>query len=524
MDGGRTVQGRRWLRGPDGLVQRTRWLFCGSALLSLALTLPGALTGGSPEAVVLVLTGSVALSAVWVRRYRRARVTPVDDVSEALAALLVTAAVPVPAMASGFAFASLWSRALYGTAHRALLHTLLLAAGLVGSLALWPHVPGHTGPAQAAPLLASLPLALVILFVARHLAVHLFAREQAQGRQEALAALGTRLLSVTGTEEIYEAAWTATAAVCRTTPGLRALTVQPTPGLLVVRGTAGPFAVTPQALPRDALPHDLPQELPGADDEGVPVAAHAAGLLDAAADETCRWLALPIAGVEGWMLLGAPRQVPDEAVVAVRTVMAQVALALRSADARDELVRAARTDPLTGLPNRAAFMEALEEAVGRLPSGASFAVLFCDLHGFKAVNDALGHAAGDALLREVAERFRRDVRAGDLCARLGGDEFAVLLRSRPHDDPVVFGESVRGVGERLVTGVAAPVTLPGGTGRVAVSIGVAVGTAGAGLPGADELLRRADDAMYRAKAGGKGRVESTELRAGRAVVGQPVVA
>ncbi|MGQ7297576.1 diguanylate cyclase domain-containing protein [Quadrisphaera sp. KR29] len=169
------------------------------------------------------------------------------------------------------------------------------------------------------------------------------------------------------------------------------------------------------------------------------------------------------------------------------------------------LARTAYTDPLTGVANRAAFTAALEEAVEqREPLVAAF----CDLDSFKAVNDACGHATGDALLVAVAGRLRDVVREGDVVARLGGDEFAVLVR----DDGDARGErAAAALRERLATALSVPFSLEPALARtaddpraqevleaVSVSLGV-VSTAELGQPTAEELLHEADQRMYSTK-------------------------
>ncbi len=154
-----------------------------------------------------------------------------------------------------------------------------------------------------------------------------------------------------------------------------------------------------------------------------------------------------------------------------------------------------RADPLTRLPDRAAFEARLARqcnpAVGE--DGKRFAVLFLDLDGFKAVNDRLGHRGGDALLRKLAQRLHQAVRPGDLVARFGGDEFTVLL------DGVRSASDAGRVAQRLL---ALPSALaPDGVGgpAVAMSIGIALGCTGMNP---EVLVDAADRAMYRAKAAG----------------------
>ena len=153
---------------------------------------------------------------------------------------------------------------------------------------------------------------------------------------------------------------------------------------------------------------------------------------------------------------------------------------------------AATTDALTGLPNRAALLQALREA---LAAGGPVTVLFADLDGFKAVNDGHGHAVGDLLLQTVATRLQRSVRGDDLVARLGGDEFVVVSRGLSAADGTRL---VR----RLVANVAQPLVLPQGVFTIGVSIGLAVGEPGSAP---ESLLAHADGEMYRAKSWRPGR-------------------
>jgi diguanylate cyclase (GGDEF)-like protein len=175
----------------------------------------------------------------------------------------------------------------------------------------------------------------------------------------------------------------------------------------------------------------------------------------------------------------------------------------RMRELQGALERQAYRDPLTDLANRALFMRRLHESLAR-PHGSS-TVLFLDLDDFKRVNDHAGHAAGDAVLIAAAERIRRCVRPSDLAARLGGDEFAVLLE----DADERHGQEVA---HRIVALLSEAVTIAGQPCWVRASIGIASAGTGAGVD-ADDLMRRADIAMYRAKEAGKGqvRVFTTEM-------------
>jgi diguanylate cyclase (GGDEF)-like protein len=173
----------------------------------------------------------------------------------------------------------------------------------------------------------------------------------------------------------------------------------------------------------------------------------------------------------------------------------------RMRELQERLEVQAFADSLTGLGNRAQFLRRLGESLRR-EAGAT-TVLFLDLDDFKAINDEHGHAAGDAVLVGVADRIAACVRPGDLAARLGGDEFAVLLE----DVDDAHGEDVA---LRLLAGLSSPVLEAE---RVWVHGSVGIASAAIGTVGPDELIRRADVAMYGAKEAGKGqaRVWSPEM-------------
>jgi diguanylate cyclase (GGDEF)-like protein len=158
-----------------------------------------------------------------------------------------------------------------------------------------------------------------------------------------------------------------------------------------------------------------------------------------------------------------------------------------------ESLREARHDSLTGLPTRVLFLEIL---AGKLRLAAPTSVLFIDLDRFKAVNDSLGHRAGDDLLGHVAARIRDCLRPVDVGARIGGDEFAVLLDATVAEDAVP-------VAWRLIEALRRPFRISGRDVFIGASIGIAAGTAGFD---ADDLLGNADVAMYRAKKDGPGKV------------------
>ncbi|HEX7900393.1 MAG TPA: EAL domain-containing protein [Planctomycetota bacterium] len=164
--------------------------------------------------------------------------------------------------------------------------------------------------------------------------------------------------------------------------------------------------------------------------------------------------------------------------------------------AEEQLVRQAFTDTLTGLPNRALFMDRLSQTLrrGRRKAETPFSAIVLDVDRFKDVNDSLGHANGDQLLVAIARRLENCVRPGDTVARLGGDEFAILLEDMQDE-----GDAVT-VARRVQNQVALPFVLEGQEVFTSVSMGLAPGT---GYEKPEDLLRDADTAMYRAKERGR---------------------
>jgi diguanylate cyclase len=186
-------------------------------------------------------------------------------------------------------------------------------------------------------------------------------------------------------------------------------------------------------------------------------------------------------------------------------VSRSVRYAIERKRAEIALAHQALHDALTGLPNRALFIDRLKLALAR--SGrrhSSVAVLFLDLDRFKLINDSLGHEAGDRVLTDVGGRLQRALRPGDTVARFGGDEFTALCEDVPSERAVVA------IAERMAEAVSMPFTLGEGEGEtfLTASIGIAMGDGSAhDEDAAESLVRDADAAMYRAKERGKSRVE-----------------
>src|ERR1700722_9650686 len=182
----------------------------------------------------------------------------------------------------------------------------------------------------------------------------------------------------------------------------------------------------------------------------------------------------------------------DAAAPVIRMVLEREAMQL-------DMAQQARTDSLTGLLNRRAFLEEMERHAARQDRDNHPATLmFADLDNFKPVNDRLGHEAGDDVLRCTAALLRQTFRPTDLVARLGGDEFAIWMNGADHMTAAERAEYLRDAVPRESSEITGP-DLP----RVGVSIGIACREAADGEP-LDSLMRRADRAMYEVKRGGRG--------------------
>ncbi len=203
-------------------------------------------------------------------------------------------------------------------------------------------------------------------------------------------------------------------------------------------------------------------------------------------------------------VLGAIKAGAQDCLVKAELHPAGLGRALKNAIERKrtevKLAHQALHDPLTGLPNRALFLDRLGVALDRSRrSGASIAVLFLDVDNFKRVNDSLGHAAGDRLLAALADRMRTMLRPMDTVARFGGDEFTFLFEDLASEREVVL------IADRISQAANVPIRLEGRETSVTVSIGISMVTDPAVAP--ETVIREADSAMYRAKELGRSRYE-----------------
>jgi diguanylate cyclase (GGDEF)-like protein len=196
------------------------------------------------------------------------------------------------------------------------------------------------------------------------------------------------------------------------------------------------------------------------------------------------------------MLITPDRRLTDEEMTVLRAVANILTTAMERLRGEDRMRHDALHDPLTGLANRTLLRDRLDHALAQSEREAGqTGVLFLDLDGFKRVNDEHGHRVGDELLAALGGRLQAAVRPADTVARIGGDEFVVVYE---HADEA----GALALADRLESAIAEAVEIAGVEHRLSASIGIALGR-----DGADGLLRDADAAVYRAKAGGGGRVE-----------------
>jgi len=216
------------------------------------------------------------------------------------------------------------------------------------------------------------------------------------------------------------------------------------------------------------------------------------------AGKPIRDLELPIAvaGEERWWRISCrPMNDSTGPAKALRGAATDITV---EKQATDEIDRLAHYDNLTGLPNRSTFNRLMERELQRLPDGRSLALLYVDVDRFKTINDTMGHSAGDRVLQAVGSRLAAAIGADDIASRLSGDEFAVCLTS------VAPGEDVGDLAAAIAGSVTAPFSVDGHNVAIGISIGVALSADP--LDTAEDLLQRADIALYRSKENGRGRL------------------
>jgi len=365
---------------------------------------------------------------------------------------------------------------------------------------------------------ASIPIALFGLLM-QMLKGALEEQENSNAREQYLARLSQSLLGTTSYEQILKTLRLANDELVAMSPGLVSVpvNVQP-PSKRHPRGSAQMMGVGGAPTPSSRmLPPEVILPLEAVDLNTFPAVPGGTEALEECELPRRQWYAygvdressshdslgvnLMLYGVPLGLLSrfrGAPSRPRTELMDAVRSTQALAMMAKRNTRMYMEMSQQSRHDALTALPNRSVLFNELNHAIDMSGPGDRISALIVDLDDFKRVNDLGGHAAGDALLAEVAHRISSVVSGRGIAARFGGDEFAVLFpQTRDLGD-------IYDLAEQILHRIAEPVQLAGGTVRAAASIGVAI--TGDGITGGD-LLRCADIAMYAAKANGKGQID-----------------
>lgn len=449
----------RWLGwGPDRpLLPLVRRVFLAFLLLNLLAVGAEWLTGPvvPQDRSWPVVPAVVALALAAGLLYERGRPSLVADVATALAAGVVVWGVGTQT-AGGVLFVGLTFRALYGGWRSLTFAVALLIGGFAGGSVVEGQPLSETQVPQFVPgiLITGVMMHLVAIVLRRY-------ETSAAARFHAIVRSSRDVVVITDQAGV-------------------ATYVSPALGVV--------FGHDEEAV----LGHRLDSWVVEEDREQV--RAQMTWLLaDDEASTTFQCRVLDAAGelrdveIVGQNLLADPHVVG--LLFAVRDVTERVRLV-------EQLRYQALHDPMTSLPNRALLSDRLDQAL--MARGGEATLMLVDLDEFKAVNDTLGHAAGDALLVETADRLRSCVRAPDTAARFGGDEFAVLVVG-PRDE-----QYLRRLAARILSVVGTTVTVAGSAVNVSASIGLATGSSEVT---AEQLMREADVALHRAKSLGPGRYE-----------------
>jgi len=473
---------------PDGSLNRTRLgavVIAGIGVVSQLGGLGNPLR--SPEYIRLA-AGSIALLFILlVIVYRRGRASWWAAAPMPVLAVVGGAGLKDPVATTSMALGAMIVMSLYGRTRFWVARVLGAILTVPVTVAISPLSEGRAMPWNSPTVMGVLPQILLMSVLTRGIYLALVRQERTAARESVLARAGHAMLGVTEVERIRQVAIQAADELVLLNPGSALLILRRRPGGLLVANLAG-----------------VPDELRGRR-LGNEFAADPARLAELAPDFP-HWeidsLGADPATAEMYVAVGGHRPVRPDVLDAFRTLSHQVVLAESSCFAHAELEHRAHHDHLTQLPTRAKFLRALGEAVaGASREGGVVALLNVDLDDFKQVNDGYGHTAGDELLVQMAARLAAAAQGRGLAARFGGDEFALLLTG------LADAAEAERIAAVLGTHLAAPVTLGASMATVAVGASIGIAVAEPGVKVAD-LIRRADIAMYSAKAAGKNRIEA----------------
>ncbi|MFF5294241.1 GGDEF domain-containing protein [Paractinoplanes globisporus] len=477
----------RRLPRPEGSLNRTRLVAVaigGLAMLTEFPQLGNVLR--SPEYSRLAAACILATFLILIGTFVRGRSGWLTLIPVPVLVAIGGAGLFDPVATTALALASTIVLSLYGS-------TALWVARVVGGMIAIPvavaisPMSGDRPMAWNSPtIIGVLPQVLLMAVLTRGIYVALLRQERAAARDALLARAGLAMMGVVDSDEVRIIGRRTAEEVVALSPGIALVVLRRRPeGFVVTTAIGAPPGVQGRLL-GDVVTGDrefLDSLVPG----------FRVWELDS--------LGADPAVADAFIAVGGRRRIPAEVLDSLRNLSHQVVLAEKVCLAHAELEHRAHHDHLTQLAGRAKFVGAVDRALDLAGDGrtAVAALLNVDLDDFKRVNDCHGHAAGDELLIQVAARMTTVTTGRGLAARLGGDEFAVLLPDLA--DPL---EAER-IAEQLCDALAAPFMLTAATVTIGASIGVAVAEPGLTVT---ELSRRADMAMYAAKAAGKNRIES----------------
>ena len=428
---------------------------------------------------VSVVGAGVFAGSNW-QVLRAGRSSVLNEAATVAAVLLVSVALPDPTMTVSLTFSVVMFRAFYGghghTVVRVLAHFVAYGTAL--------GIAHEDGRLDVSPILAALQPAPALVVSAAAMRVMyklILSRESAERRQSVLLRAATRLLEAADEEDVSAVAWQTQTELIGDAPVC----------VVLLTWNGGRATVGWATVPTADLGNGAVTDLLSTLDLTAGPATHGqVEALQPLMPHATTWTLIPVPDGDDRgrvIAIGSSGGVDDDLMIASRLLLQQTALAHAAVVRRAVLQRDALHDPMTQLPNRQLLEMRMAECAA---DGRPATLLYLDLDGFKAVNDAYGHHRGDQLLRILAERLHHAVKRRDLVARIGGDEFAVLLCDPPQLE-------VEAVARRIEREVRRPVTLGEG---VTVSVGVSIGIRAIDpdVPAA-ELLRDADSAMYAVK-------------------------
>jgi diguanylate cyclase (GGDEF)-like protein len=459
------------------------YLAAGAVLAAHAVPV---LAAGVPARWTAVsLTALVLLLALLTWTTCSGRPVPLEPVLAPALLSTIGAALSNPVRIMAIAIAVFAVLALHGSRRAWLTRTVLGLTVLPAGTALAGASGATTLSWNSSDVLGLVPFVVPVGLVMRAIHGVLVQQQLVSTRDALLSTAGGRILAADDVDEVHLIGAELSARMAALTPSLIMIIVRPQDGGLRVARSIG---LDGQLRGRWVTEATL-------DDPASAFADAAPAVRHWHVEHT----------VDRYLLLGGVRPVAAGDIDAFRTLVHQVVLGEIGLRSRAELMHRAHHDYLTQLANRELFFATLVDAVERGPAG-SVALLTVDLDDFKKINDTYGHGAGDELLVEVARRLRDAAGPDGLAARFGGDEFAMLLTG-------LTGEcDAEPLAHDLCDRLVAPIRLSQGTVRVGASIGIS-GTESALT--ATEIVRRADLAMYAAKAAGKNRVERYDATASR---------